>query len=71
MLHPSGLTRGLFTRGSTAELATLQVAAAGTSLRLVTATDGNHGRAVARMAGLLGLHRRDPDLRGGAVPLGR
>ena len=25
------------------------------SLRLVTATDGNHGRAVARMAGLLGL----------------
>ncbi|MEU4314354.1 diaminopropionate ammonia-lyase [Nocardia sp. NPDC024068] len=29
--------------------------AAGPDLRLVSATDGNHGRAVARMAGLLGL----------------
>jgi diaminopropionate ammonia-lyase len=33
-------------------------AAAGTSITLVTATDGNHGRAVARTAKLLGLPAR-------------
>jgi diaminopropionate ammonia-lyase len=33
----------------------LRLAAAGRGLHLVTATDGNHGRAVARMARLLGL----------------
>ena len=36
-------------------LAELKHAAAGRGLTLVTATDGNHGRAVARMAGMLGL----------------
>jgi diaminopropionate ammonia-lyase len=36
-------------------LADLRQAAQGSSLRLVTATDGNHGRAVARMARLLGV----------------
>jgi diaminopropionate ammonia-lyase family len=41
--------------GSPLELAALRASAASTGLRLVTATDGNHGRAVARMAGLLGL----------------
>lgn len=30
----------------------------GTSLTLVTATDGNHGRAVARVAGQFGIHSR-------------
>src|ERR1700678_3739719 len=34
------------------------VAAAGVPLALVTATDGNHGRAVARTAKLLGLPAR-------------
>jgi diaminopropionate ammonia-lyase len=34
---------------------TLEAAGAVAHLRLVTATDGNHGRAVARMARLLGL----------------
>ena len=33
----------------------VKAAAAGQPLTLVTATDGNHGRAVARMAALLGL----------------
>lgn len=33
----------------------LQQAVAGSDLTLVTATDGNHGRAVARMAHLLGI----------------
>jgi diaminopropionate ammonia-lyase len=36
-------------------LGALQAAAAGHDLTLVTATDGNHGRAVARFAALLGL----------------
>ena len=35
-----------------------EVAAAQPEVRLVTATDGNHGRAVARMAALLGLRAR-------------
>jgi diaminopropionate ammonia-lyase len=36
-------------------LGALRAAAAGQDLTLVTATDGNHGRAVARFAALLGL----------------
>ena len=36
-------------------LGALRAAAAGHDLTLVTATDGNHGRAVARFAALLGL----------------
>lgn len=36
----------------------LQEAAAGSGLTLVTATDGNHGRALAHLARLLGLHAR-------------
>jgi len=41
--------------GATTDLPSLRRAAAGSGLRLVTATDGNHGRAVAHMAALLGL----------------
>ena len=41
--------------GALADLAALRRAAAGSGLHLVTATDGNHGRAVAHMAHLLGL----------------
>jgi tryptophan-rich sensory protein len=41
--------------GAGLDLASLRQAAQGSKLRLVTATDGNHGRAVARMAGLLGV----------------
>jgi diaminopropionate ammonia-lyase len=41
--------------GASTDLASLPRAAAGSGLRLVTATDGNHGRAVAHMASLLGL----------------
>ena len=41
--------------GASTDLPALRRAAAGSSLRLVTATDGNHGRAVAHMASLLGL----------------
>ena len=41
--------------GSGTDLASLRQAAASSGLRLVTATDGNHGRAVAHMARLLGL----------------
>lgn len=41
--------------GAATDLASLRAAAAGSGLRLVTATDGNHGRAVAHMAALLGL----------------
>ena len=41
--------------GTSADLPTLRWAAAGSGLRLVTATDGNHGRAVAHMASLLDL----------------
>jgi diaminopropionate ammonia-lyase len=37
------------------DVAALRTAAAGSGLRLVTATDGNHGRAIAHMAGLLGV----------------
>ena len=37
------------------DITALAGAAAGTGIELVTATDGNHGRAVARMAGLLDL----------------
>lgn len=37
------------------DLAALRSAVAGTALHLVAATDGNHGRGVARMARLLGL----------------
>jgi diaminopropionate ammonia-lyase len=37
------------------DLASLRRAAASSGLHLVTATDGNHGRAVAHMARLLGL----------------
>lgn len=37
-------------------LESLRAAAAGARISLVTATDGNHGRAVARVARLLGLH---------------
>ncbi|HEY8526456.1 MAG TPA: diaminopropionate ammonia-lyase [Acidimicrobiales bacterium] len=37
------------------DLATVAAAAQGAGLALATATDGNHGRAVARMARLLGL----------------
>src|ERR1700727_2998678 len=44
----SGLT-------GTPTLAQLRQAAASRGLRMVTATDGNHGRAVARMASMLGL----------------
>lgn len=36
----------------------LRTAAAGTGLTLVTATDGNHGRALAHMARILGLSSR-------------
>jgi diaminopropionate ammonia-lyase len=41
--------------GSGTDLASLRHASASSGLRLVTATDGNHGRAVAHMARLLGL----------------
>lgn len=41
--------------GAPTDLASLRDAAAGSALHLVTATDGNHGRAVAHMASLLGL----------------
>jgi diaminopropionate ammonia-lyase len=41
--------------GAELDLAALRQAAQGSDLRLVTATDGNHGRAVARMARLLGV----------------
>jgi diaminopropionate ammonia-lyase len=41
--------------GAELDLAALRQAAQGSNLRLVTATDGNHGRAVARMARLLGV----------------
>jgi diaminopropionate ammonia-lyase len=41
--------------GAATDLASLQARTAGSALHLVTATDGNHGRAVAHMAGLLGL----------------
>jgi diaminopropionate ammonia-lyase len=41
--------------GASTDLSALRRAAAGLGLRLVTATDGNHGRAVAHMASLLGL----------------
>lgn len=41
---------------TTVELQELRRAATGSALRLVTATDGNHGRAVARMAALIGVH---------------
>jgi diaminopropionate ammonia-lyase len=41
--------------GAATELTGLRAAAAGSGLHLVTATDGNHGRAVAHMAALLGL----------------
>ena len=41
--------------GAELKLDALRAAAGGTGLRLVTATDGNHGRAVARMAALLGV----------------
>ncbi|MGI9157627.1 MAG: diaminopropionate ammonia-lyase [Marmoricola sp.] len=41
--------------GAALDLVALRGAAEGSGLRLVTATDGNHGRAVARMAKLLGL----------------
>jgi diaminopropionate ammonia-lyase len=41
--------------GASTDLAALRAAAAGSALQLVTATDGNHGRAVAHMASLLGL----------------
>lgn len=37
------------------DLDSVRLAAAGSGIELVTATDGNHGRAVARMARLLGL----------------
>lgn len=43
------------TRRAVTTFAALQQAARGLSLTLVTATDGNHGRAVARYAALLGL----------------
>jgi len=41
--------------GADLDLVSLRQAALGRDLRLVAATDGNHGRAVARMARLLGL----------------
>ena len=41
--------------GAALNLAALRVAVADSGLRLVTATDGNHGRAVAHMASLLGV----------------
>ena len=41
--------------GASTELSSLRRAAAGSELHLVTATDGNHGRAVAHMASLLKL----------------
>jgi len=41
--------------GASTDLSCLRRAAAGAGLRLVTATDGNHGRAVAHMASLLGV----------------
>jgi diaminopropionate ammonia-lyase len=41
--------------GAPLDLAALRTAAADGGLRLVTATDGNHGRAVAHMANLLGV----------------
>lgn len=43
------------TGASALDLDMLRTAAAGSGLRLVTATDGNHGRAVARIARWLGL----------------
>jgi diaminopropionate ammonia-lyase family len=43
------------TGAASLDLESLRGAATGSGLRLVTATDGNHGRAVARMARLLGL----------------
>jgi diaminopropionate ammonia-lyase len=42
----------------TVSLAALQQAMAGTRVTLVTATDGNHGRAVSHMARLLGIGAR-------------
>lgn len=41
--------------GAAMDLASLRDKAAGSALHLVTATDGNHGRAVAHMARLLGI----------------
>jgi diaminopropionate ammonia-lyase len=41
--------------GAPLDLAALLGAAAESGLRLVAATDGNHGRAVARIASLLGV----------------
>jgi diaminopropionate ammonia-lyase len=41
--------------GASLNLAALRAAAAGSGLRLVSATDGNHGRAVAHMANLMGV----------------
>jgi diaminopropionate ammonia-lyase len=41
--------------GAVHGLAALRAAVDGSGMRLVAATDGNHGRAVARMAQLLGL----------------
>ncbi|HEU4540909.1 MAG TPA: diaminopropionate ammonia-lyase [Jiangellaceae bacterium] len=41
--------------GSATDLGSLRAATAGSGMRLVTATDGNHGRAVAYMARLLGV----------------
>src|SRR5699024_12232000 len=43
------------TGAAVTDLDSLRRAAAGSGIELVTATDGNHGRAVARMARLLGL----------------
>ena len=44
--------------GPVADLAALRALVAGTRTTLVTATDGNHGRALARMAALLGIRAR-------------
>ena len=41
--------------GADTDLTSLRLAVRGSGPRLVTATDGNHGRAVAHMAALLGL----------------
>jgi diaminopropionate ammonia-lyase len=41
--------------GAPTDLASLRRASAGSGLRLVTATDGNHGRAVAHMASMVGV----------------
>ena len=41
--------------GSSTDLDSVRAAAAGSGLRLVTATDGNHGHAVAYLARLLGV----------------